>query len=271
MTATAARPSPSPSASPAGLARRSPTGLRHAVASEWVKVRSVRSTAWTALAAGALLPVTAVFVAATGSLQPDDTVLGASLTGAALAQVAAAVFGVLAMTGEVASGTIRTTLAACPRRGTVLGAKAIVTAVVLFVPTLVGSALAHLVGSAMLAGQGYAPGDPWPALIGIAACYSVVGVLGLAVGTVVRHSTGGIVAMLALILLPQLFGPLFGDLRPWVGGAAPLAALEKLTQTSDALPEAVGTLGAWPSLAVVTAYSAAALIGSGALLARRDA
>jgi ABC-2 type transport system permease protein len=213
----------------------------------------------------------AVFVGATNSLQPDDTILGGSLTGAALAQLLAASFGVLVMSGEYTTGSIRTTLAATPRRRTVLAAKATVTAAVTFVVGLAASVLAHQVGLAMLSGQGYAPGHPWPALSGVAACFAVTATLGLAVGTIVRHSAGAITTMVAVILLPSLLGPLFGDLGRWVGGASPLAALQKLTQSSDAAADAVGTLAAWPSLALVGAYTAAALLVGAALLRGRDA
>lgn len=46
------------------------------------------------MAASALIPVFAVFVGLTGSLQPDDTILGGSLTGATVAQMVAAAVGV---------------------------------------------------------------------------------------------------------------------------------------------------------------------------------
>ncbi|WP_133169089.1 hypothetical protein [Streptomyces sp. DH-12] len=113
-------------------------------------------------------------------------------------------------------------------------------------------------------------GEPLPALSGIAALSSVVGVLGLAIGTFVRHTAGAVAAVVSVPLLPSLCGPLLGGLRRWVAGAAPTAAPEKLTQTSDASPEAVGSLGAWPSLALVTGYTALALAGAALVLRRRD-
>lgn len=65
--------------------------------------------------ATAVLPVVgAVFIAASGSLQPDDTVLGGSLTLTVVAQMLAAVVGALVASGEYSSGTIRTTFAAAP-------------------------------------------------------------------------------------------------------------------------------------------------------------
>ena len=133
-------------------------GFPQALQSEWTKLRSLRSAMWTLTAmAGCILGI-AVFVGATRSLQPDDTVLGGSLTGAGMGLIVGASFGVLMMSREYAAGTIRTTFTACPRRLTVLAAKATLTAVAMFVVALAACFLAHQIGTAMLSGDGYAPG-----------------------------------------------------------------------------------------------------------------
>jgi ABC-2 type transport system permease protein len=257
------------SASPSLGAGRA--GFSQALAFEWVKFRSTRSTLWTLATVGLLTPVLAVFVGATTSLQPDDTVLGGSLSGVVAAQVVAAALGALVMTGEYASGTIRTTLTAQPRRLIVLAAKATIVVTTLFVMTLVSCALAFGIGLTMLDRDTYATGDPWPQLVGVALALAVAGLLGLAVGTAVRRSAGAVAAVVGILLLaPTLLVPLFGDLERWVGGALPGAALQKLTQTSDATREAVGSLDAWPSLAVVTGYTVVALAGSAWRLRSRD-
>lgn len=248
-----------------------PAGFAATLAAEWTKARTARSTAWTPGVMAVLVIGLAVFVGATESLQPDDTVVGGSLTGAVIGQVAAGVFGVLVMSGEYASGLIRVTFAACPRRGTVLAAKATVTATTTFVLAVPALAAAYVAGDALLADGAYAQGDPFPALLGVAACFAATGLLGLAAATALRSSAGAITAVVALLLVPTMFGPLLGDLQRWVGGASPLGALEKLTQTSDASAETVGSLGPWPSLAIVGAYSLLALAASGWLLRRRDA
>ncbi|MFF9917488.1 ABC transporter permease subunit [Streptomyces globisporus] len=241
-----------------------------ALAYEWIKFRSVRSTVWTTVAT-ALLPVLgAVFVATTGSLQSDDTVLGGSLTLSVVAQMLAAVVGALVMTGEYSSGTIRMTFAARPRRSTVLAAKAALVAGVMYVLALASCTLAYLVGDALLPEGRYAQGDPLPALFGIAASFAVAAVLGLAVGTLVRHSAGAVTTVIGLLLLPSLFGPLFGDAERWIAGLSPTAALEKLIQTSDAAADTVGSLGPWPSLLLVAAYTTALALGALVLLRRRD-
>lgn len=197
-------------------------GLRQALAYGWIKFRSVRSTVWTTVATALLPLLGAVFVAGSGSLQDDDTVLGGSLTLAVVAQTLAGVVGALTVSGEYSSGTIRTTLAACPRRATVLAAKGLLLAGLLYGLALLSCTGAYLLGGALLADD-HAPGDPLPALFGVAAPFSVAGLLGLAIGTLVRHSAGSVTAVVGLMILPSMLGPLLGGAQRWV--AAYTAAL----------------------------------------------
>ncbi|HEU4539678.1 MAG TPA: hypothetical protein VFR23_01000 [Jiangellaceae bacterium] len=246
-------------------------GYREALWSEWTKFATLRSTRVLAAGLGAALPVFAVVVAATGSLQSDDTILGASLLGGAvLAQVLAAVLGAGLITGEFKTGMIRVTLAACPRRLVVLAAKATVAAGVVFAVTLVSAAAAFGIGLVMLDGDSYATGDAWPALIGVALAISSIAVLGLGIGTVVRHPAGAVTAAIGVVLLPGLLAPLLGDSQRWLGGASLNGVMQKLTESSDATPETVGSLGAWPSLGVVAVYTVAAVLAAVRVLRHRD-
>jgi ABC-2 type transport system permease protein len=253
-----------------GTIEQGRAGFAEALAAEWTKLRTVRSAVWTLAAIAAFVVGTAVFVGATRSLQPDDTILGGSLTGASVGLLVGASFGVLVISRDYAAGTIGATLMAGPRRGVVLAAKATVTAAVMFAVALAACFLAYRVGTVMLPDD-YAQGTPMPALLGVAACFSVTGVLGLAAGTVLRHPAGAITTMVAVLLLPSLIGPLLGGWERWVAGASPVAALQKLAQSSDAAPDTVGSLGAWPSLWLVCGYALAALAGAGLLFGRRDA
>ncbi|MER0429267.1 hypothetical protein [Streptomyces microflavus] len=169
------------------------------------------------------------------------------------------------VTGECSSGTIRTTFAAVPHRGTVFAAKATLVAAVMYVLTLLSCSTAYVVGDAMLPEGRYAQGDPLPALFGIAASFAVAAVLGLAVGTLVRHSAGAVTTVIGLLVLPSLFG----NAERWIAGLSPKAALEKLTQTSDAAADTVGSLGPWPSLLLVAAGTAGVSLAA-LLLRRRD-
>lgn len=245
-------------------------GFRQAVLFEWTKLRSARALWGTLVAGGALPPVFAVIVAATGSLQPDDTILGASLTGVVGAQLAAIFLGALVLTTEHTTGTLPSTFTASPRRGVVLAAKAMVAGALTFGVTLVSATAAFLAGRALLEGDRYALGDPFPALLGVALCVGSTTLLGLAVGTVLRHSAGAVAAGAGLLLVPSFLAPFLGDLQRWVAGATPLAAVQKLTQTSDATPEAVGRLGGWASLLVVAGLALGTLAASAHHLDGRD-
>ncbi|WP_234421798.1 MULTISPECIES: hypothetical protein [unclassified Streptomyces] len=77
--------------------------------------------------------------------------------------------------------------------------------------------------------------------------------------------------MIGLLLLPSLLGPLFGNAERWIAGLSPAAALEKLTQTSDAAADTVGSLGPWPSLLLIAACTTAITLTALLLLRRRDA
>jgi ABC-2 type transport system permease protein len=267
MTATA----PTRRGRGAGQPGAGRAGYREAVSSEWTKFRTARSTVLTAAAVAVSFPLMALVVAATESLQPDDTILGASLLGGAvLAQLAAAALGALVVTSEFRTGLIRTTLAACPRRMVVLAAKATVVAGVVGAVTLPSAAAAFGIGRAMLDGDTYATGDPFPSLVGVALAITAIGVLGVGIGTVVRQSAGAMAAAVGVVLLPGFVAPLLGGLERWVGGASLEGVLGKMTQSSDATPEAVGSLGAWPSLAVVAAYTLVTVAGAVWALRARD-
>jgi ABC-2 type transport system permease protein len=258
----------SATSAPAATAR---AGLREALWSEWTKFRSVRSSVVLAAVLGTVLPLFAVIVAATGSLQPDDTILGASLLGgAAVAQVLAASLGAVLVTSEFRTGTMRVTLAACPRRLVVLAAKATVVAGVVVAVALPSAVASYAVGVALLDGDAYATGDPFPALLGVVLALASIAVLGVGIGTIVRNSAGAVAAVIAVVLLPGLIAPLLGPAQPWLGGASLSGVMQKLTQSSDASVEAVGSLDAWPSLAIVAAYTAATVLGAVWVLRHRD-
>ena len=78
-----------------GRVEQGRAGFAQTLAAEWTKLRTVRSALWTLAAMAAAVLGIAVFVGATGSLQPDDTVLGGSLTGATFGLLVGASVGVL--------------------------------------------------------------------------------------------------------------------------------------------------------------------------------
>jgi len=75
----------------------------------------------------------------------------------------------------------------------------------------------------------------------------------------------------ACFAVTGLLGPLLGGWQRWVAAASPVAALQKLAQSSDAAPDTVGRLGPWPSLWLVCGYALVALAGAAAVFRRRGA
>jgi ABC-2 type transport system permease protein len=140
-------------------------GLRGAIASEFTKIRSVRSTYWTLAALlvvsiGVGAAITAGSAANFSHNLPNKAGFDATQSSLAaffeIGQLIIAVIGALSITAEYSTGMIRTSLTAQPRRGTIYAAKAIVLTSVAFVVSLVTSFIAFFVGQALLSGTGVA-------------------------------------------------------------------------------------------------------------------
>lgn len=245
--------------------------LRDQIHSELIKARSARFLWALPLLAVVLGPASALFVGLTGSLQPEDTILGGALTGTTMTFAVVAAWGALVVTTEYSSGTMNLVLAATPHRSSVLAAKSVVLVVVASVVGLLTTALAFVVGLAVLDPAKYERGEPFPALLGIVASFPAVALLGLAVGVVLRTSAGAIAVVLAQVVLPELSShQITGPLRPWIRSLGPTAPADKLAQKADAAAEIMGSLGGWPRLAILMACTVAAVVIAGRTLERRD-
>jgi ABC-2 type transport system permease protein len=193
--------------------------------SEWTKLWSVRSTRWTLLATFVVsVGFTTLFawgesanwsqVDAQERANIDAT--ANSLAGLYFGQLAIAVLGALVITAEYSTGGIRTTLTAVPQRLKVLFAKGLTFGVVALVVGLVTSFTAFFVGQAFFATVGVEAhlGDPgvMRAVIGGGLYILGCGMLGFAVGSVLRHSAGSITTAIGLLfVLPILSNLLPGD------------------------------------------------------------
>jgi ABC-2 type transport system permease protein len=189
------------------------SGFLAACRGEWIKFRSLHSNR-TALAGAALLTVAigALLAMATSSHFHNGLEAGhtwdptsVSLMGIGVVQLALAVLGVMMVSAEYPTGLIWVTLSAVPQRGRVLAAK---TAVFALVSLLAGELLsfaAFAIGQAVISGA--APtaslGDPGVlrAVAGTGLFLAVIGVLGVAVGALVRSTTGGVAVMVALMFV----------------------------------------------------------------------
>ncbi|MFG1947139.1 hypothetical protein [Nonomuraea sp. NPDC048826] len=209
-----------------------------------------------------------------------------TLTGALFALVVVIVVAVLFMTVEYRRGLIRTTLAASPRRGRVLAAKAVVIGAAVFATGLAACAVALPVGKRLLRGNGNYM-LPVPALtelrviVGVAALLAVAAVLALALGVLFRRSAAAVVTALALILLPHVLATasvLPVELSRWLLRVTPAAgfavqqSIPEYPQVLDLYVPQAGyyPLPPWAGLGVLCGYAALALALAAVKLNRSD-
>ena len=264
---------------PEASRRLSPDVLR----SEWAKLRTVRSTYWTLLlTAVAMVGLSALFtasyVAHYAHQSPLDRITfnptSQSLSGIVVAQLAVAVLGVLVMTGEYSTGSIRSTLAAVPQRRLVLAAKAVAFTAASALVGIVSSFGAFFVGQAILASKGLNAHltDPGVlrAVFGAGLYLAVVGLLALGTGTMVRRTAGGIAAVVGVLLvLPIVMTAFPSSWQNTVDPYLPSYAGEAILGVSRMAPDNV--LHPWVGFGLFCAYATAALVGGAVLLRRRDA
>ena len=257
-----------------------------AVRMEWVKLRTVRSTYWTLLfalvaAVGISAAVCAVHVNRYNHLSLADRLefdsVRFSLAGLQLSQLALGVLGALVVTNEYTTGVIRATLAAVPQRRTVLAAKAVVFSAVVFVVGEVASFVAFFVGQAILSSKHLethlgAPGV-LRAVIGGGLYLTVLGLLALGLGFLVRHTAGAIATLFGLLLvLPGIVAALPQSWQDTIERWLPVNAGQAIFRHGrEAIGGGVHSLAPWTGLGVFCAYAAAALIAAAVLLNRRDA
>jgi len=185
------------------------THLGHALASEWTKIKSVRSTIWTlgvfvVLVVGIGL-LAGVVVGNSSSDLSTENALSYGFFGLLLGTMCIVTLGVLTTASEYGTGMIRTTMTACPSRGRVLAAKSIVFFSVAFVVTLAASTLVAFADVSLLEVNGAR--DPssseWlKGTVGVSLYIALLGLLSLVVGSVIRHSAGAITIMIGAVLAP---------------------------------------------------------------------
>jgi len=206
----------------------------------------------------------------------DPTAL--SLTGLLFGQLAIGVLGVLVMSAEYSTGTIRATFSAAPRRWQVLLAKALVFGLVAFVVSEAVSFGAFFLGQAIL-GRGIPhanlglPGVA-RAVVGGGLYLTVLSELALGLATIIRHTAGAITAYVAVLLvLPLIVAALPSSIQDAVGRYLPANIGAALISTNGVVHRAVGgsVFSPWVGFGILCGYGLAALMLGGWLLVRRDA
>lgn len=275
MTTTPTVWSPAPAAHP----RQRTVSLLRA---EWTKMRTVRSTMWTLVAMTIITVGISMIAGSTIAnrwntfsviqrLTFDPTRI--SLRGLLFSQLIIGVLGVLVMSAEYGTGTIRATLAAVPRRPRVLAAKA---AVFFAVAVVAGEVLAFsgfLVGQALLTSPAPHAVLTQPnvlrAVAGGGLVVAVLGLFALGLATIIRHSAGAITAYVGVLLVaPIILQSLPSSIGQPILKFMPFTISDTMTSV---IPNGNDAFSPWVGLLVLVGYSVAALVIGGWLLNRRDA
>ncbi|MCX4845187.1 ABC transporter permease subunit [Streptomyces sp. NBC_00893] len=270
------QPAPAPQAgfytSPIPVRRAT---LGDAIASEWTKIRSVRSTMWTLGVMIVLLLgiglLAAVAVNASGPGLESTPVLSFGFFGVLLGSICVITLGVMTIASEYGTGMIRTTLTACPSRARVLSAKAIVFFLLTFVITTVTTALVAVSQTAIIDGAAPSGGDWLRATVGVGLYIAALGLLSLAIGALIRHSAGAITIMIGVVLLPLVLA-MFMFSESLSGLRMKLFEYSIPNQLSAFYSTSVAESGpsGWEPLWIMLGVAAVALIGAFAALDRRD-
>jgi ABC-2 type transport system permease protein len=282
MTRTALEP---PRTGTGSEPRANGTALTDALHAEWTKLRTVSGPSWLLLAVAVL--TVAVSTAAVGATHcpaglecPVDTTK-LSLTGIQVGQAVVAILAVLAICNEYSTGMIRVTLAALPRRWTVLAAKATIVAGLVLAAgavAVLGSVLAGrliLPGHGFTAARGFHPislgyGPTLRAASGSVLYLALIALLSLGIAAIVRDSAVSVGAVLAVLYVSPLALGFVNDttwqhrLERW----APTTAGLTIQDTTGLHSLAIGP---WDGLGVVAIWAGAALLAGGLALHLRDA
>ena len=277
MTSTTPNPAPALAALSAYPRPQRVTQAR-VLRSEWTKLRTQPSALWALLSAMVLTTAVGILYSLLREARPPHGVaairsfdpVAVSLSGVQLAQLAVGVFGVLLITSEYATGLIRTSLAAVPRRLPVLRGKAAMLAAATAAVSLPAAFAAFLAGQSILGRQHLAVplGHPGVvrAIIGSALYLAVAGLLGLGLGGLLRSTAGGISALFGLLFAVQIVagflpGSWSQDVGRYLPGQAGLAV-------TTVRPDPASSLSPWAGFGVFCLY-AAVLLGLAAVRMRR--
>ncbi|MFD9903269.1 ABC transporter permease subunit [Streptomyces sp. NPDC059063] len=250
-------------------------GFRDAARMEWIKLRTLRSTSWALLLTVAgMVAIGIVTMANTKAPTPDKAATfdptNNVLAGVALGQLLVGVLGVLVITGEYSSGSIRSTLAVIPDRRLLLTAKATVYGTMVLLIGEVVSFVTFFAGRAALADGVPRPdiGDPGVlrAVLLSGAYLGLIGLMGIGIGAITRHTASAIAALVGVtFVLPALIGGISG---PTVAKFFPTM----IAGNSLAVAKPVSDmLAPWTGFALLCLYTVVVLGAGERLLVRRDA
>jgi ABC-2 type transport system permease protein len=279
MSATAATRQPDRTA-PTGSA-----GFGHYAIAEWTKIRSVRSTVWTLILFVVItIGLTALFswLSVSNWTGPNASSRDTSIiadpvgfifgAGIGLGQLTICVLGVLVITTEYSTGVIRASLLAVPRRWPMLAAKVTVFAVLIlalaeivaFVSFFLGSAILHSRVPVAIGASGVLR-----AVIGAGLYLTVLGILALAIGGLIRHTAAAVSTAIGVVfVLPILTSLLPGSWGAHINAYLPEQAGILVTHTHQVSGD---LLTPWQGFGVLCLWTVVLLAAATWLLQRRDA
>jgi ABC-2 type transport system permease protein len=252
---------------------------RDVLAYEWTKLRSLRSNYWTLMiAAVATLAVTAIVAQSIASAPapppggPMNPLTSTFLGYGEYAVLPVTVLSVLTFTSEYASGLIRTTFTAVPRRRAVLAAKAAVTGAAALVAGELLAFACFFLTQAILDRhhRGLALSHPGAlgAVLAAGLVLAACAVTGVGVGAIIRHTAGAIAAAVTVIYLLAVLCLVLP--HPWNARlgrfTVPFAAYQLVTGHPQP-----GLLSPGLSVLVLLGWPSAALLAAALLITRRDA
>lgn len=258
-------------------------GFAGIMRSEWIKLRSLRSTAWTAFIVLVLLvglPLTVAALTENAAVYAGfpaadlaQMFTNDATSGITFASLAIAVLGVLAISGEFGTGMIRSSFAAVPRRLPLLAAKACVLFVSSFMLSAIGFIAAWVAVAAVLGSKGFEvdlfASSTFLSIAGSATFIGLVSLFALGLGTVLRVSAGGIATALGALFLLPVIASLVERLLPeqaWVTDWA----RHLLSNVGPGMAGMVNGLTPWQNILTTVIWAAVPLIAGALLLKRRD-
>ena len=252
------------------------------IRSEWKKLRSLRSTRWCLLLTvvimlGAPIIYSLIEMSQWSTLSHHDRTTFDSIDAAAgghyLAQLAVGFLGVLTITGEYATGMIRSSFMAVPRRLPLLWAKLIVFAAVVFTLLLISSVIAFFATQAIVSvhhvNQSITAPHALRVVIMTPVIITIVGMLSIALGALTRSTAGGAAILVFLMFVLSgvaalLPASISNDVNPYL----PInAAYTAATSTFDPGPH----LSTWGGFGIFCALVAIIIACGAARLRHGDA
>ncbi|MGI5136876.1 MULTISPECIES: ABC transporter permease [unclassified Streptomyces] len=250
------------------------------IRSEWTKIRSVASTVWTLSVALVVTVALGMLISALTRREFDGMSTRERVTldptfisfaGMSLGQLAMIVFGVLVVSNEYSTGMIRTSLAAVPRRGSLLFGKITVATALALAVGMVTSFVAFFLGQAMLGPHRAYLGDPGVlrAVVGGGLYMTLIAVFSMGVAAMLRSPMLSLgVLMPFFFLISNILGNVSATKK--IGRFLPDQAGSRIMQVvapaGDDTP-----YGPWGGLGIMVLWVIAALIGGYVLVKRRDA